>query len=439
MLFLTAALARGQERERSHELIKNWGAGNDMQRARDMAQQLEAAGIGPPPGQNIPPETIKSLLDFMEQINKRDPKALERAMHDPRFVEKLKDPEFSRQLSGINPQNEELQRQLRDRDPRGMKAEQFGDLLNKIKQQAANRAAVGGTATIDGGVPPGCSPEGPAGGGGQGQTRGIEPPRTSRPEPTEERPSTPGERVNEERFREFIKNANRWLPDSMKDSDAVHRFARRFSENDWGKTGDKNIIPERFRPNLDLPQRVRGAGGLFERAFSRVGSGPRIPNISAPNMPRGPNLPSMPAPGAPSGAEAGGLVTVLMVVGGIIVGAFMIWKLLVLPMRAKKEQPREWALGDWPVDPARIRTREELIKAFDHLALLHGGKPARHWHHREVADNLGKPDEHRRATADRLAMAYAHARYAPPQEPLPDVHLDLARQDLVTLAGAGPS
>jgi hypothetical protein len=438
MLLMTVLLARGQERGPSHEPIRDWGKGNDIQRARDMAQQLEAAGVGPPPGQIIPPEAIKNLLDLMEQINKRDPKALERAMQDPRFAEKLRDPEFNRQLSGISPQNEELQRQLRERYPRGVKPDQFGDLLNKFKEQAAKRATSGGPNTAGGGIPPGHTPVIPPSNGGQGQTRAIDPPRTSAPERGEQGTATPNERLNEERFREFIKNSNRWLPESLKDSDAVHRFARRFGERDWGQSGDKNIIPERFRPNLDLPDRVRGAGGLFDRTFGRIGRGPRLPNINAPNMPSGPSLPSMPAPGAPSGAEAGGLVTVLMVLGGIIVGAFVIWKLLVLPMRTKQEKPKGWELGNWPVDPARIRTREELIKAFDHLALLNGGKPARHWHHREVADNLGKPDEIRRVSADRLAVVYEHARYAPPQEQLPDVQFDLARRDLMTLAGAGP-
>jgi hypothetical protein len=249
--------------------------------------------------------------------------------------------------------------------------------------------------------------------------------------------------VGKERLTEFFKRAERWLPQSLRNSDAVKRFTRRLGDIDWSKaTGNKNILPERLRSNVDLSRRLRGVGSAAERAFNRIGKidGPRLSNIHGPNLPRGPELPSVGAPGAASGgAEMGSLFTVLMVIGGIIVGAFLIWKLLVQPMQARKEKPAGWAVGAWPVDPSRIRTREELIKAFDHLALLNGGRPARHWHHREVANHLGEPDEVRRVTADRLAEVYQQARYAPPQEPLPDVQIDLARKDLVTLAGAGPS
>jgi hypothetical protein len=48
----------------------------------------------------------------------------------------------------------------------------------------------------------------------------------------------------------------------------------------------------------------------------------------------------------------------------------------------------------------------------------------------QIANKLGSP-------AGRLAQIYEHARYAPPQEPLPEMQIDIARRDLCTLAGVG--
>src|SRR5262245_8779687 len=96
ILLLTAALARGQERGPSHLQMPDWARGGDMRRAADMARQLQEAGIGPPPAQNLPPETIKNLLDMLEKMDKQ---GLERAIrNNPEFAEKLKDSQFAEQL-----------------------------------------------------------------------------------------------------------------------------------------------------------------------------------------------------------------------------------------------------------------------------------------------------------------------------------------------------
>jgi hypothetical protein len=440
MLLLTAAIARGQEpRGPSHDRIRDWDqGGSSASRAAEMANRLREAGLAPPPAQSIEPETIKKLLDMMERMSKDNPNLAQRPQDDPELAKKLADPEFRQQLERLRPDNAELQRQINDRN---VDKQRFQDLLERMKQRAGG--------TTESGLPGGALPTPMPGvpqpsstGTGGGATT---PPRadTSTPgqEATGESASSPRDQVQAERFREFVKRLDRWMPKDLKDSDAVKRFTRRLGEMDWSKTGSKNILPERLQPNLDLSRRARGAGSFFDRTFGRLGNtrAPRMPNVSGPSLPRGPNLPSMGAPSAPSAEGAGGAFTVLMVLGGILVGAFLIWKLLVQPMQAKKEKPKEWELGNWPIDPSQVRTRQELIKAFDHLALLSGGKPARHWHHREVANRLGTPDEIRRVTADRLAMVYEQARYAPPQEPLPDAQIALARTDLVTLAGAGPS
>jgi len=94
-----------------------------------------------------------------------------------------------------------------------------------------------------------------------------------------------------------------------------------------------------------------------------------------------------------------------------------------------------WQLGPWPVRPEAVRTRDELVRAFEYLALLLLGPAARNRNHRDIATGLAESDGARRAAADRLAGLYEQARYAPPDEVLPDADLAAARADLSLLAG----
>lgn len=73
-------------------------------------------------------------------------------------------------------------------------------------------------------------------------------------------------------------------------------------------------------------------------------------------------------------------------------------------------------LGPWPVDPRRISTRQEVIAAFEYLALLKCGQDAAHWHHRAVAHDLGR-DMQLRDDAESAAAIYEQARYAAPDQP----------------------
>ncbi len=97
-----------------------------------------------------------------------------------------------------------------------------------------------------------------------------------------------------------------------------------------------------------------------------------------------------------------------------------------------------WRLGPWPVDPASVATREQLIRGFEYLAVLVLGRPARHRNHLEIAQDLpgatADPEQRRRA-ADELAAIYEQARYAPGNEPLDEIQLTAARRGLTLLAG----
>jgi hypothetical protein len=110
-----------------------------------------------------------------------------------------------------------------------------------------------------------------------------------------------------------------------------------------------------------------------------------------------------------------------------------------LALRAAKWQAgggsKAWSAGPWPVHPSRVSTREDLIRAFEHLAFLRLGLRARPLNHIDLAGRLGDTGD-RAESAARLSHLYEQARYAPPDELLPADELAAARGDLSTLAGA---
>src|SRR5262245_44696311 len=126
MLLLTAALARGQNGGASHARFPDWDSGGRMARAQAVSRQLHEAGIGPPPSQNVPPQVIRSVLDLLEKMDKND---LEKALRDPALAEKLKDTEFARKLGGIRPDDEELRKQLQQREPSSAERERYAETL----------------------------------------------------------------------------------------------------------------------------------------------------------------------------------------------------------------------------------------------------------------------------------------------------------------------
>lgn len=96
-------------------------------------------------------------------------------------------------------------------------------------------------------------------------------------------------------------------------------------------------------------------------------------------------------------------------------------------------------LGPWPIEPRNIRTREELTRAFEYLALLKLGLDARPCHHRELGDRLATLPGMDAVAANSLALAYEKARYAPHSESFTDDEINAARRDLCLLAGVSSS
>jgi hypothetical protein len=178
-------------------------------------------------------------------------------------------------------------------------------------------------------------------------------------------------------------------------------------------------------------------------ALSKAGGLPDIGSVDPPRINSGLPTAFLPHLGGLGGVGgglrgdggAGGVafIQILLVVTVFVVVAVVAWRLMG---RVTKGTPQVAAasLGPWPVDPSRIATREQLVQAFEYLALLVLGNPARTANHRDIAESLGTTPEQGQA-AEQLASLYEKSRYDPAPGALPAAELDAARRDLCLLAG----
>lgn len=160
-------------------------------------------------------------------------------------------------------------------------------------------------------------------------------------------------------------------------------------------------------------------------------------NTPVPSLPSiGGSSASVPASSATSGDSwAPALISLLM----------LSLLLLLLAKRIARTKAQAgsgagdaWRLGSWPVAPNAVATRQDVIRAFEYLALLRLGPTAATCHHRELAQRLAEQDNSlvgRRQAADMLAGLYEQARYAPVDETLSPEELSDARHTLTLLAG----
>jgi hypothetical protein len=122
-----------------------------------------------------------------------------------------------------------------------------------------------------------------------------------------------------------------------------------------------------------------------------------------------------------------------LVGGGILVGiCWFLW------LRARPTADMEklgWRPGPWPVDPAQLTDAAQLIRAFEHLALVRFGLAARARNHLALTQQLAAPadPEAKQQAAQQLCRLYEQARYAP-DAPLSADALDTARRSLCLLA-----
>jgi hypothetical protein len=105
---------------------------------------------------------------------------------------------------------------------------------------------------------------------------------------------------------------------------------------------------------------------------------------------------------------------------------------------AARIAPRNFRLGPWPVQPNSVADRNDIVAAFEYLALLRLGAVARATNHIAVAARLQseEADAERRAAAGTLARLYERLRYEPHPAPLGANELAAARKNLSMLARA---
>jgi hypothetical protein len=119
----------------------------------------------------------------------------------------------------------------------------------------------------------------------------------------------------------------------------------------------------------------------------------------------------------------------------IIVGGVIAWRFWKAKDARRKDSFGLGGLAGWPVDPWRITTREEVVKAFEYLSILICGPIARSWTHTTIADALAELATTHADTAMMLARLYELARYTPVDEPLTTTELAEARRLVCRLAG----
>lgn len=182
------------------------------------------------------------------------------------------------------------------------------------------------------------------------------------------------------RWQEYLQNAREWLPDEVPSS-----LRERLNSLDLP-------APDFSAPHFDTPAGLR--------------------NVSAPTI--------------------SGVADVLQYAAYVAAAAaaFVLLRRLRPQAGMTSRRRRELAAS---LDAGTLTNGADLIRAFETLALLRYGEPARTWHHRATAAGFAADE---RDAADRLASLYESARYAPGEPEPTDDQLAAARRDLARLAGA---
>jgi hypothetical protein len=444
LLFLAGSTVSAQESD-SH--IRLGDQGGQTRPPNDLAQQLAKQLLTrPPQGSGLEPERLNELLNKLEKTKGLNtPEKRREFLNNNRDLEKL--------LSRINEHDPEFQRQMQNRlqpppDPR--KATQRESLRNLVKdfqedmrkkRESQSSSFVPNSRSPDSGFNPDNVGREPRSQASNPSTPDRMPSNSQQTGPSK-RPNVDLSERNHQPSRgesELLRKLERSLPKSMDKSPAMQRLVDDLSNKDFSKSASSRFWKEGKLPDVNWERMGRNmdrTGNFLDRNLSGMGRTnlPNAPHLDGPDLPRGPQMAGM--GGAPSGGdvlELGKAGSIIVTILALLIGGFVLWRFLLKPLSQVRLKPAENGTGDWPVNPWLIRTREELVKAFDYLALLKCGVPAKMWHHHEVADHLA--EEAQRPHADNLANVYEQARYSPPPETIPEPVMDRARQDLCLLAG----
>lgn len=405
----------------------------EQARERDELQKL-LQEVGRDPEKHMRREDAEAFRKLQQERGGRLPD-----LDDPQARELLKrwleDQEAGRRGDGQGPQLQLDPKQL----------EGLRDLLARPAPDQDEATPPAGQPRPEGGLPQ--PPDLPRDGPLPDMPEGPRPPE-GRPDlamPRPQPPQPPSADALEKGFQRFVEKL-RDSSGSLRDSQTLRQLGRDLGRRalerqaDGGASYDPDAPAARLARlgetlHFDrLGQRIdRFWNGYGENAASyRL---PHLPSLLRLDWPNGSAVGGAPAVSTADG-PSGGTWAVLIWLVAAAAGAYALWKLLTTARRmGSASADIGWRLGPWPVNPAGVATRQDLVRAFEYLSLLLLGPAARAWNHVEIAARLGAADRERRRMADHLAALYEQARYAPGDEPLPAADLDGARHELCLLAG----
>lgn len=249
----------------------------------------------------------------------------------------------------------------------------------------------------------------------------------SGPPPPTPTPPAPEQPPENEKLRDLMKWASE-RGGKFAQSESFQKLIKDFTDKKFA-LDPNNPAAAKFQEWL------KGAGQSLESAASKIEKPPgwNWPTIKTPDL----KLPAwrppdVSVPDVGGVASAGKPLVALVVLAIVVVAVVLALRQVQLRHAAAASAPAR-AL---PTLPAVINTRADLIRAYECLGLINGGRPAETWHHRRIADHLSGDDAARHDAANRLADLYEESRYAPAASPLAEEQLAAARRDLRLLAGA---
>jgi hypothetical protein len=278
----------------------------------------------------------------------------------------------------------------------------------------------------------------------------------SSPDKTDATPMPPGEPEDADRMAKWTQDLLRRLEDtplgeSLRNSPAWHKtmqdLSNWFTDKESGKfrfnTAGLEALTTRLRTETNWKFSLPELGAMTLPGVSM----PSLPSLPRPDIgwrragnwsPPMPSRPMGPSSSLPASAATGSMAFAQVLLGAAVLGllAVVLWRLLARGhwQFGTRRAPSPEALGPWPVDPAHIQSRQEVVLAFEYLSLLQLGPEARSLNHRDIAFGLGEADERRRA-AQELARLYEQARYTPSEDPFSAEEISKARQVLRLLVG----